>query len=63
MGYIKKRILRIYPGFIAVFIFCFLIVGPIGYMKSLSLSEYLGFIDSVHLKRETANMLSLQSPV
>lgn len=63
MEYIKKRILRIYPGFIAVFIFCFLIVGPIDYMKSLSLSEYLDFIDSVHLKRETANMLSLQSPV
>jgi peptidoglycan/LPS O-acetylase OafA/YrhL len=39
MEYIKKRTLHIYPGFIAVFIFCFLMVGPIDYMKSLSLSE------------------------
>ncbi len=63
MEYIKKRILRIYPGFIIVSIFCFLIVGPIDFMKDLSISEYFNFIDSVPLKREIANMLSLQSPI
>jgi peptidoglycan/LPS O-acetylase OafA/YrhL len=63
LEYIKKRILRIYPGFIAVFIFCFLIVAPIDYMKNLSISEYLNFFSSLPAKRETANMLSLQSPI
>jgi peptidoglycan/LPS O-acetylase OafA/YrhL len=63
MEYIKKRILRIYPGFIVVFIFCFLIVGPVDYMKNLNISEYLNFIKSVPSKREIANMLSLQSPI
>lgn len=61
--YIKKRILRIYPGFIVVFVLSFLVFGPIGYMKDISITEYQNFLKTVPLKREMANMISLQSPI
>src|SRR5690606_4078579 len=61
--YLKKRILRIYPGFIAVFILSFFLFGPLGMMKEISFIEYQDFLSSIPFKRETANMLSLQSPI
>lgn len=61
--YIKKRILRIYPGFIVAFILCFVVFGPIGYMKEISFDAYLEFFKTFSFKREIANMLSLQSPI
>ncbi len=61
--YIKKRILRIYPGFIVVFVLGFLVFGPIGHMKHINFAEYQNFLNTIPLKRETANMLSLQSPI
>lgn len=61
--YIKKRFLRIYPGFIVVFVLSFLVFGPIGHMKDINFTEYQNFLKAIPLKRETANMLSLQSPL
>ncbi|HSO87218.1 MAG TPA: acyltransferase [Draconibacterium sp.] len=61
--YLKKRILRIYPGFIVAFIISFLVFGPAGHMEKWSLQAYLSFLDFVPAKREVANMLSLQSPI
>ena len=61
--YLKKRILRIYPGFIVVFLLGFLFFGPIGHLKEWSLPSYGEFLSSVPLKREVANMVSLQSPI
>ena len=61
--YIKKRILRIYPGFIVVFVLSFLIFGPIGHMKEINVAGYQNFLKTIPLKRETVNMLSLQSPL
>jgi peptidoglycan/LPS O-acetylase OafA/YrhL len=61
--YLKKRILRIYPGFIVVFVLCFLVFGPVGHMKEWTINAYTDFLRWVNMKRELANMLSLQSPV
>ena len=61
--YLKKRFLRIYPGFIAVFIVSFFVFGPMGHMKEWSINSYFDFFQPISAKREVANMLSLQSPV
>ncbi len=61
--YIKKRILRIYPGFFVAFILSFLIFGPLGHMIEFNFAEFQNFLNGIPLKRETANMLSLQSPL
>ncbi len=61
--YFKKRILRIYPGFIVVFIMSFFVFGPIGHMKSWNFEAYRSFLEGISVKREIANMLSLQSPI
>ena len=61
--FLKNRVLRIYPGFIVVFIVSFFVFGPMGHMKELSIDAYLDFLDSVWVKKEISNMLSLQSPV
>lgn len=61
--FLKKRVLRIYPGFIVVYILGFFIFGPIGHMKVWNLSAYAEFLKSIPYKRELANMLSLQSPI
>ena len=61
--YLKKRILRIYPGFIVVFIISFLVFGPLGHINHGTINSYRDFIHFIPLKREFANMLSLQSPI
>lgn len=60
--FLKKRMLRIYPGFIAVFILGFLVFAPIGHMNEWSVDAYIWFLKSVRWKREIAYMLSLQAP-
>ena len=61
--YLKKRILRIYPGFIVVFMMSFLVFGPLGHINHGTINSYRDFIHFIPLKREFANMLSLQSPI
>lgn len=61
--YLKKRALRIYPGFIVVFFLSIFAFGPLGHMKEFSIEAYLDFLDSVWIKREVANMISLQAPI
>ncbi|MBN7811320.1 acyltransferase [Algoriphagus sp. H41] len=61
--FLKKRVLRIYPGFIAAFVLCLLVFGPIGHISHSWIKSYGEFLDYVPLKLELANMLSLQSPV
>lgn len=61
--YLKKRILRIYPGFLVAFALSFLVFGPLGHMETYSYENYWAFIQSVPLKREWLNMWSLQAPL
>jgi len=47
-SYLSKRVLRIYPGFLAAALFCAAVVGPLGsqdalnYFKSFNLPQFLG---------------------
>lgn len=63
LDYLKKRLLRIYPGFIVAFLVSIIIFAPIGHLKEFNVGQYLRFLGQLPLKRELANMLSLQSPV
>ncbi|GAB3236223.1 acyltransferase [Algoriphagus aestuariicola] len=61
--FLKKRVLRIYPGFIVAFLLCIFVFGPIGHIGHSWIKSYGEFIKYVPLKLELANMLSLQSPI
>ncbi len=60
--FLKKRILRIYPGFIVAFLLCIFVFGPIGHIGHSWIKSYGEFIKYVPLKQELSNMLSLQAP-
>ncbi|MCC5939166.1 MAG: acyltransferase [Lunatimonas sp.] len=60
--YFSKRVLRIYPGFIMVFLLGLFLFGPVGYANELGVGSYFEFLDRVPKKREFVNMLSLQPP-
>ncbi len=59
--YLKKRISRIYPGFLVAFMLSFILFGPLG-QRPFNVTNYLQFIHKVPMKRELANMVTLQSP-
>lgn len=60
--YLKKRVLRIFPGFIIAMVGSFLVVGFIGSGKSFNFSGFFSYIDSLQLKRELIHILTLQKP-
>ena len=55
-AYLKKRVLRLYPAFIVVSLFCALVVGPLG---AASVSGYFRHLD---VPRFSAYMLLLVGP-
>ncbi|WP_282121676.1 acyltransferase family protein [Algibacter mikhailovii] len=61
--YLKKRMLRIYPGFIVAFVLSLFLFGPIGHMTTFTQSAFFDYLNLIPSKRELANMLSLQSPL
>lgn len=61
--YFKKRVLRIYPGFIVAFALSIFLFGALGHIGTNNIHSYTGFLRYVPALRELANMLSLQSPV
>lgn len=62
VDYLKKRVLRIFPGFFVAFAVSIFIVAPLGNMYGSGLSGYLNYFREIPLWRELANMLSLQAP-
>jgi peptidoglycan/LPS O-acetylase OafA/YrhL len=54
--FLKKRVLRIYPGFIVVSLICAFVVGPLGAIPS----EYFAAFDAAELLR---GIVFLQKPV
>ena len=55
LSFLRKRILRIYPGFIVAFLVCVLVVGPLGSNAAL-------YFHQIHLPKIFEGMIMLQRP-
>ena len=62
-SYLKKRILRIYPGFIVAFLLSIFVFGALGHVEHTWLKTYEAYIKYVPLRMEAVNMLTLQAPI
>lgn len=61
--YLKKRIIRIYPGFIVASLFCICIFGPLGTADWFSPWGYWKlYYQNMHIGKALANMLQLTEP-
>ena len=54
--YLKRRVLRIYPGFIAAFLVCLFVVAPIGAVTD-------NYLAQLNLKKLLLSLLFLQQPL
>ena len=60
--YLKKRVLRIYPGFIAALLICYLVVGFLGSGWPINFDGYREYFSFLHKKKELVHLVTLQQP-
>ncbi|WP_018613328.1 acyltransferase family protein [Segetibacter koreensis] len=60
--YLKKRILRIYPGFIVAFLISILFAGFVGELRNTGTNNYWQYLGNLHKKQELVHLFTLQSP-
>ncbi len=60
--YLRKRVLRIYPGFIAAFLLSIFIVGFIGSGWQHDLQGYKEYLQYLFLKKQAVHLVTLQDP-
>lgn len=60
--YLKKRVLRIYPGFIVAFTVSLLLVGFIGSGWEYNWDGYKQYFNFLSIKKELVHLFTLQSP-
>ena len=60
--YFKKRILRIYPGFTAAFLFSILLIGFFGSGMAYNLLGYHNYFSNLFKKQELVHLITLQGP-
>jgi len=60
--YLKKRVLRIYPGFVVALLISYLVFGFLGSGWQLDLSGYKEYFSYLHKKKELVHIATLQWP-
>jgi peptidoglycan/LPS O-acetylase OafA/YrhL len=60
--YFKKRVLRIYPGFIVALLISYLVFGYLGSGWHIDLSGYKQYLFYLHKKKELVHLATLQYP-
>lgn len=60
--YLKKRVLRIYPGFLVALGICYVIAGFIGSGQPFSVAGYKAYLTFLTIKHEIVHLVTLQWP-
>jgi peptidoglycan/LPS O-acetylase OafA/YrhL len=62
-NYLKKRFLRIYPGYFVAFALSILLFGPLGTLLDHSMTSLAHYFDTINKKRLILNLFTLQKPI